>query len=75
MIAYNLNMVFRGMSIQERWSSLVEASGGHLPKELKQFQVNTFSLLESRKDVLVVVPTGQGKSLVQLNAARLMGGK
>ena len=63
------------MSIVERWNALVEESGGRLPKKLKPFQINTANLLQYRQDTLVVVPTGQGKSLMQLNVARLMGGE
>ena len=63
------------MSILVRWNSLVEESDGRLPRKLKPFQYDTISLLESGKNVLVTVPTGQGKSLIQLNASRIMGGE
>ena len=63
------------MSIQQRWETLVQESGGSLPYQLKRFQLDTVTLLEDGRNVMVTVPTGQGKSLMQLHAARLMGGK
>jgi replicative superfamily II helicase len=63
------------MSIIQRWNILMQESGGSLPSQLKQFQLDTQTLLESGKNVLVSVPTGQGKSLIQLNSSRLMGGE
>jgi hypothetical protein len=62
------------MSIIQRWASLVAESGGFLPSELKRFQLDTQTMLERGTHTLVSVPTGQGKSLIQLNGARLMGG-
>ena len=56
----------------------MQETGGVLPPQLKQlkpFQLDTLELMEERRHVLVSVPTGQGKTLVQLNAARLLGGK
>lgn len=63
------------MSVAERYSALVQETGGVLPPQLKPFQLDTLELMEERRHVLVSVPTGQGKTLVQLNAARLLGGK
>jgi ATP-dependent helicase YprA (DUF1998 family) len=64
------------MNLREQWEGLVEETGGALPAQLKQFQVDTFQLIESGdKHVLVSVPTGQGKTLMMVNAARLLGGE
>ena len=63
------------MNILERWASLSNECGGYLPTTLKPFQVETQTLLEAGRHVLVAVPTGQGKSLIQLTGSRLMGGR
>ena len=63
------------MNIQNRWTVLVQETGGALPRQLKPFQIDTFRLLEEGHHILVSVPTGQGKSNMQLHAARLMGGE
>ena len=63
------------MSIIKRWANIVEQSNGYLPLELKPFQLDTQMLLEEGRNVLVSVPTGAGKSLIQLNSSRIMGGK
>ena len=62
------------MSIIDRWEALVQESGGALPSQLKQFQLDTQSLLESGRHALVAARTGAGKSLIMLNGARVIGG-
>ena len=62
------------MSVLSRYETLVQESQGALPRILKLFQYKTQILLESGRHVLVSVPTGQGKTLIQLIASRLMGG-
>ena len=61
-------------SILERYEKLVVESKGKLPQLLKEFQYDTQSLLEAGQHVLVSFPTAQGKSLIQLIGARVMGG-
>ena len=63
------------MNIISRWEALVQASNGALPSELRQFQLDTQSLIEAGRHVLVSAPTAAGKSLIQLNGSRLKGGK
>ena len=63
------------MNLTQRYDALVHESGGTLPHQLKPFQLDTLLLLEAGRHVLVNVPTGQGKSLIPMTAARLMGGR
>ena len=62
------------MSISHRWEALVQASGGTLPSQLKPFQLDTQTLLEAGRHMLVSAPTGVGKTLIQLVGSTIMGG-
>ena len=62
------------MSIPNRWDALVQESGGALPSQLKQFQIDTQTLLEAGRHTLVSVPCGAGKTIIQANGSRVMGG-
>ena len=63
------------MSLLYRWNCLVQESGGTLPATLKPFQLDTVSLLAAGKSVLAAVPTGRGKTLIQLHGSRVIGGE
>ena len=63
------------MSITDRWDALVQESGGALPSQLKQFQIDTQTLLEAGRHALVSAATGAGKTIVQINGSRVMGGE
>ena len=62
------------MSVVDRWTAIVNESGSVLPPQLKPFQMDTQTLLEAGRHTLVAAATGAGKSLVQLNGSRVMGG-
>jgi superfamily II DNA or RNA helicase len=63
------------MPLRSLWQGRVAESGGTLPMELRNFQIDTYNLLTAGKHLLVSVPTGQGKTIMQLNLASLMGGE
>ena len=63
------------MSIPNRWDALVQESGGTLPSQLKQFQIDTQTLLEAGRHALVSAATGAGKTIIQINGSRVMGGE
>ena len=52
------------MSIPNRWDALVQESGGTLPSQLKQFQIDTQTLLEAGRHALVSAATGAGKTII-----------
>ena len=62
------------MSVLSRYEKLVEESKNALPALLRPFQYQTQILLELGRHVLVSVPTGQGKTQMQLITSPLMGG-
>ena len=62
------------MTVLSRYERLVDESKKALPALLRPFQYHTQILLESGRHVLVSVPTGHGKTQMQLIGSRLMGG-
>ena len=89
-ISVPLFQKLRGMSIAQKWNALLSECGDCLPRELRPFQVtfmgylmwiylyfckvDTYNLVAGGRSVLSCVPTGVGKTLMQLLISRLMGG-
>ena len=73
-ICYVYSCVFH-VNSSEIAAFLVPTFGGGRMLLLFPCQVDTLKLLEAGRSVMVNVPTNAGKSLMQLNASRVFGGK